>query len=303
MSAPASPNPEAQGRPSLPGPLGLYLRGVAMGTSDLIPGVSGGTMALILGIYQELIASLGSLTSGPFLAALGRLRLRRAFRLANGAFLVAVLLGIATAVGALSRLMHWLLTAHPGGVHAFFFGLILASAGLVARRVGRWTSGGIVGAVLAAVGAYWLVGLTPAVTPDAPLFLLVSGALAICALMLPGISGAFVLVLLGKYDTALAAVTNLDLAVLAPLAAGAALGLLTFARLLAWLLRRAHDTTLAVLAGFMLGSLRKVWPFVASSGDVTWPWRSAGAPLLVALLVLGAVLVAWLERSGSRRDA
>jgi len=274
-----------------------------MGTSDLIPGVSGGTMALILGIYQELIASLGSLTSGPFLAAVLRWRLRRAFRLANGSFLLAVLLGIATAVAALSRGMHWLLGAYPGGVHAFFFGLILASAGLVARRVGRWTPGGGVGALLAAVGAFWLVGLTPAVTPDAPAFVLLSGALAVCALMLPGISGAFVLVLLGKYDAALAAVAGLDLAVLVPLGIGAALGLLTFARFLAWLLRRAHDATLAVLAGFMLGSLRKVWPFVASTGDVTWPWRSPGAPLLVVLLVVGAVLVAWLERAGSRADA
>ena len=274
-----------------------------MGTSDLIPGVSGGTMALILGIYQELIASLGSLTSGPFLASLVRLRLRSAFRRANGGFLLAVLLGIATAVAALSRVMHWLLGAHPGGVHAFFFGLILASAGLVARRVGRWAPAGIVGALLAAVGAFWLVGLTPAVTPDAPTFVLLSGALAVCALMLPGISGAFVLVLLGKYDSALAAVSSLDLAVLVPLGVGAAIGLLTFARFLAWLLRRAHDTTLAVLAGFMLGSLRKVWPFVASTGDPTWPWRSPGALLLLALLLVGAVLVAWLERAGSRQGA
>jgi putative membrane protein len=273
-----------------------------MGTSDLIPGVSGGTMALILGIYQELISSLGSLTSTAFLTALARLHVRRAFRLANGSFLLAVLLGIATAVAALSRVMHWLLTHHPSGVHALFFGLILASTGLVARRVGHWTVGGIVGAALAAVGAFWLVGLTPAVTPGAPAFLLFSGALAVCALMLPGISGAFVLVLLGKYDAALAAVTHVDLAVLAPLAIGAVVGLLTFARLLAWLLRRAHDVTLAILAGFMLGSLRKVWPFVTANGHVTWPWLSAGALSLVLLLVAGAVLVAWLERAGTGRE-
>jgi putative membrane protein len=274
-----------------------------MGTADLIPGVSGGTMALILGIYQELIASLGSLTSPPFLDALVHLRLRRAFRLANGGFLTAVLLGIATAVLALSRLMHWLLAHHPGAVHAFFFGLILASAGLVARRVGRWTPGAVAGALLATAGAFGLVGLAPTATPDAVAFLVLSGALAVCALMLPGISGAFVLVLLGKYDTALAAVTRLDLAVLLPLAVGAVLGLLTFARLLAWLLRRAHDTTLAVLAGFMLGSLRKVWPFVAAQDHVVWPWQAPGAPLLLLLLVAGAITVAWLERAGERRDA
>ena len=274
-----------------------------MGTADLIPGVSGGTMALILGIYQELIASLGSLTSGPFLEALARLRLRRAFALANGGFLTAVLLGIATAVVALSRLMHWLLGRHPGAVHAFFFGLILASAGLVARRVRRWSAVAAVGAFLGAIGAFWLVGLTPATTPSTSGFLLLSGALAVCALMLPGISGAFVLVLLGKYDAALAAVSRLDATVLLPLAAGAALGLLTFARLLAWLLRRAHDPTLAVLAGFMLGSLRKVWPFVVGGGHVAWPWEVAGAPLLLLWTVAGAITVAWLERAGERRDA
>ena len=274
-----------------------------MGAADLIPGVSGGTMALILGIYRELIASLGALTSTETLGALARLDFRRAFRLVNGAFLLSVLLGIATAVALLSRGMHWLLAHHPGGVHAFFFGLILASAGLVARRVGRWRAGAVAGAVVAALGAFWLVGLTPAVTPSATPFLVLSGALAVCALMLPGISGAFVLVLLGQYDAALAAVGRLDLAVLAPLAVGALLGMLSFARLLAWLLRRAHDPTLAVLAGFMLGSLRKVWPFASDTGHVTWPWLAPGAPLLLLLLVIGAVAVAGLERAGARRDA
>lgn len=279
------------------------LRGIAMGTADLIPGVSGGTMALILGIYQELIASLGSLTSRAFLGALLRLRLRRAFRLANGAFLSAVVIGIGTAVLALSRLIHVLLTSYPGHVHAFFFGLILASAGLVGRKVGRWVPTALIGAVVGAAGAFELVGLTPAATPDAAAFLVLSGALAICALMLPGISGAFILVLLGKYDTALAAVSQLDLAVLIPLGLGAVLGLLSFARVLAWLLRRAHDTTLAVLAGFMVGSLRKVWPFEGAAGHVAWPWQASGAPLLLVLVVIGAVVVFGLERAGARREA
>ncbi len=275
-----------------------------MGTADLIPGVSGGTMALILGIYQELIASLGSLTSAPFVGSLARLRLRRAFMLANGPFLTTVALGIATAVLLLSRVMHWLLEHRPHTVSAFFFGLILASAALVARRVRSWTALAYVGAGLGAVGAFYLVGLTPTSTPDNAPVLLLSGALAICALILPGISGAFVLVLLGKYDTALAAVSGLQLAVLAPLALGALIGLLTFARVLAWLLRRHHDPTLAVLAGFMLGSLRKVWPFVASTGAPVWPWSaSAAAPwgaLLVAVVGAGIVLV--LERAGAARD-
>ncbi len=282
--------------------LGLVLRGVAMGTADLIPGVSGGTMALILGIYQELIASLGLLTSPAFLSALARMHLRRAFRLANGGFLVAVIAGIGVAVLTLSRVMHALLAGYPGHVYAFFFGLILASAGVVGRKVGRWAPRTLAGAAAGAVGAFWMVGLTPAHTPDAPAFLLLSGALAICALMLPGISGAFVLVLLGKYELALAAVSHLELAVLAPLGAGAVVGLLTFARVLAWLLRRAHDATLAVLAGFMLGSLRKVWPFEAPGGGSAWPWQASGAPLLLALLAVGALAVVLLERAGRRRE-
>jgi len=213
-----------------------------------------------------------------------------------------VVAGIGTAVVALSRLMHALLASHPTAVNAFFFGLILASAALVGRRVGRWRGRTIAAALLGAVAAFLVVGLTPARTPDTPLLLLASGALAICALILPGISGAFVLVLLGKYDSLLGAITRFDLVLLFPFAVGAAAGLLSFSRVLAWLLRRQHDATMAVLAGFMLGSLRKVWPFLAADGTPAAPWAAGrGAPALLALLVLGAACVVLLERAGARR--
>ncbi len=305
MPHPSSPQPEAAATPRERARRlrpGLVLRGMAMGTADLIPGVSGGTMALILGIYQELVATLGTLSTRPFLDAVLRLRLRRAYRLANGDFLLLVVAGIGTAVLALSRLMHALLASYPIAVNAFFFGLILASAALVGRRVGRWRGSTIAAAVLGTVAAFLVVGLTPARTPDTPLLLLASGALAICALILPGISGAFVLVLLGKYESLLGAITRLDLSLLLPFAVGAAAGLLSFSRVLAWLLRRQHDATMAVLAGFMLGSLRKVWPFLAADGTPAAPWVAGrGAPVLLALLLLGAACVVLLERAGARR--
>ncbi|MFO7545056.1 MAG: DUF368 domain-containing protein [Trueperaceae bacterium] len=286
------------------GPVGLLLRGMAIGTSDLIPGVSGGTMALILGIYQELILTLGTLTRPAFVTALLRGAWRRAYRLANGRFLLLLGAGILTAIGALSPVLHHLLEHYPQHVAGFFFGLVAASTVLVGGRVRRWSVLAVVAFVVGAVGAFVLVGATPAQTPTTSLTLVLSGMLAICALVLPGVSGAFVLVLLGKYDTMLAAVSRLDLATIVPFGIGAAVGLLSFARVLSYLLRHHHDVTLAVLTGFLLGSLRKVWPFVDAAGSATLPWStgSSGVAIAAAALALtGVALVAALERVGRAR--
>ncbi len=282
------------------------MRGLAIGTSDLIPGVSGGTMALILGVYQELILTLGTLSRPEFVGALLRGAWRRAFRLANGRFLVLLGAGILVAIGTLAPLLHFLLEHYPQHVAGFFFGLVAASTMLVGRRVRRWSAWTVVVFLMGAVGAFLLVGATPASTPTTPVTLTLSGMVAICALVLPGISGAFILVLLGKYDTMLAAVSRFDLAIILPFAIGAGVGLLSFARVLAYLLRRHHDVTLAVLTGFLLGSLRKVWPFVASDAGPVLPW-STGMPgtaiASAALGLFGAALVAVLERAGRERKS
>jgi len=278
---------------------------MAIGASDLVPGVSGGTMALILGVYQELILTLGNLTRPAFVSAVLGGAWRRAFRLANGRFLVLLGAGVLGAIASLSRLIHFLLGAYPVHVAGFFLGLVAASTVLVGTRVRRWTTLGLGGFVVGALGAFFLVGATPATTPTTMVAYALSAMVAVCALVLPGVSGAFVLVLLGKYDQVLAAVGRFDLAVIVPFALGAVVGLLSFARVLAYLLRRHHDLTLALLTGFLLGSLRKVWPFVDAAGSPTWPWSTSSAGVALAaggLALLGVAIVATLERAGRTRS-
>ena len=241
--------------------LGLTVRGFFMGAADVVPGVSGGTMAFILGIYEELIQSIRMVGQPEFLRAVFGLRLKDVFRLLNWPFLTAVALGIFLAIITLAQSLEWMLENQPIMIWSFFFGLVLASVFVVSKRISKWTPSLAVAALLGAVGAYVLVGLVPAQTPEAWWFLILSGAIAICAMILPGISGAFILVLLGKYQFVLSAVNQRDFVTIALVGVGAVVGLVTFAQLLGWLFKRYHDLTIAVLTGLMLGSLRKVWPW------------------------------------------
>jgi putative membrane protein len=174
---------------------------------------------------------------------------------------VALGSGILCAILSLAQILSWLLQEHPVLIWSFFFGLVLASVFTVGRYIKRWNLLMVFGLFLGAVGAYLLVGIVPLATPNAPWFLILSGAVAICAMILPGISGSFILVLLGKYFYVLEAVNQRDLVTLFLVALGAGLGLITFVRLLNWLFNRFHDPTIAVLTGLMLGALRKVWPW------------------------------------------
>lgn len=247
--------------------LGLAVRGFCMGSADVVPGVSGGTMAFILGIYEELIESIRTVAQPRFLRPLFRGRIAEAWRVVNGTFLLSVLIGIGAAILTLARTIEWLLENRPVAVWSFFFGLVLASVVTVARRIERWRIGLVIAALLGAAGAWILVGVVPISTPNEWWFLFLSGAIAICAMILPGISGAFVLLLLGKYQYVLSAVNDRDVATILWVAAGAAVGIVSFAQLLGWLFRRYHDVTVAVLTGLMLGSLRKVWPW---KRDLDW---------------------------------
>lgn len=253
---------------------GLVARGVAMGASDIVPGVSGGTMAFIFGIYEELIDSLHMLGEREFLQALVRLRIRELFRLLNWQFLLAVGSGVLLAVFTMAHTLEWLLVNHPIFLWSFFFGLVLASVLIVGRRIERWQPRLILSLLGGALGAFTLVGLVPRQTPDTWWFLFLSGALAICAMILPGVSGAFILVLLGKYESVLSAVTQQDIVTIGIVGAGAVVGLVTFAQILNWLFDRYHDLTVALLTGLMLGSLRKVWPW---KRDVAWLRDESGA--------------------------
>jgi putative membrane protein len=245
---------------SFAGYLGITLRGMCMGAADVVPGVSGGTMAFILGIYQELVEAIRSINA-RFIRNLLSFRFKEALSLVPWKFLGSLVLGILLAVFSLARLLAWLLENKPVYIWSFFFGLILASIFTVGHNLERWKGSTLVWAALGTVGAYFLVGMVPVNTPEAPWFLFLSGAVAICAMILPGISGSFILVLLGKYHFVLAAVNDRNFIVLGVVAAGALLGITSFSRLLSWLLKRHHDVTIALLLGLMLGSLRKIWPW------------------------------------------
>ena len=238
----------------------LALIGCAMGMADVVPGVSGGTIAFISGIYEELLDSIRSVDATA-LRLLLRFRLAEFWRHINGRFLLPVLLGIAVAIFSLARLMTYLLTNHPIAIWSFFFGLIVASALLVARQIGRWDWRTVLAFAVGAAAAWWITVATPAETPDDWWFVMLSGAIAICAMILPGISGAFILLLLGKYQYIMHAVGEFDIPVIAVFVIGAAAGIISFSHLLSWLLKHWHDVTVAVLMGFMVGSLNKVWPW------------------------------------------
>jgi putative membrane protein len=239
---------------------GVFLRGVLMGAADIVPGVSGGTVAFITGIYDTLLDSLRSFDL-EFVARVLRLDIKGAWQHVNGSFLLALVLGIATSVLSLARLIAWVLTNHPVPLWAFFFGLILASALVLLRQVERWNTVRVI--CLAAGSAIaGLIAFSPVMRMEFGLTgVFLSGFLAICAMILPGISGSFILVLLGMYGPVLAAVNSLDLTFLLVFILGAGSGLLCFSRLLHWLLHRFHQATMALLTGFLFGSLLIVWPW------------------------------------------
>jgi putative membrane protein len=281
--------------------LSLYLRGLAMGAADAVPGVSGGTIALILGIYEELIQSLRGLSNPKLWGDLLRFRWGSAFKQMHWTFLLTLGLGIATALLTLAHAVTWAQERYPLHLSAFFFGLVGASIYVVARHVRVWHVGVFVAFVLGAVGSYWLVGLTPTTTPSSWWFWIFSGMLAVSALLLPGISGAFILLLLGKYDAALTALKEGDIATILLLLSGIFLGLLTFTRVLGWLFTHYHNVTLGVLAGFLLGSLRKLWPWQLEGLNVSpqafdnpaffWP--------AILLIIFGFGLVLFIDRFDS----
>jgi putative membrane protein len=239
---------------------GIFLRGLLMGAADIVPGVSGGTVAFITGIYDRLLDSIRAVDL-EFLARLIRLDIAGAWQHINGAFLLALLAGIATSIFSLAQLVSWVLEHHPVPLWAFFFGLILASALVLLREVSNW-SVPRAACLLAGVAVAVFIALSPTMNLDIGLGgVFLAGFLAICAMILPGISGSFILVLLGMYSTVLVAIKSLDLLFILVFAVGAGCGLLCFSRLLHWLLHRFHQATMALLTGFLFGSLTVVWPW------------------------------------------
>lgn len=231
-----------------------------MGAADVVPGVSGGTVAFITGIYEELINSLKSIDVQS-IRLLTQFKIAEFWEKINGSFLIVLLSGIVTSLISLARLMTYLLDNHPILIWSFFFGLILVSSPLIMRNISKWTLGSVISFIAGIIIAYLITVISPTETPTNLLFIFFCGALAICAMILPGISGAFILLLIGKYEYMITALIELNIPVILIFVLGCFLGLVGFSRFLSWILKHYRFPTLALLAGFMVGSLNKVWPW------------------------------------------
>ncbi|QTA82978.1 DUF368 [Desulfonema limicola] len=238
----------------------LYLKGIAMGAADAVPGVSGGTIAFISGIYEELIDSIRSFNITG-LKLLKSLDFKGFWEHINGLFLIILFAGIATSILFFSRIILYCLVHYPEMLWAFFFGLIIASALVVGKKISQWNSKIIFSSIAGIFAGYYITIAVPAQTPETLSFIFFSGMIAICAMILPGISGSFILVLLSKYEYVFTAVKDFNMAVIITFGSGCVIGLLSFSHLLNWTLKRFHDLTIAMLTGLMIGSLNKVWPW------------------------------------------
>lgn len=275
----------------------VALKGFFMGAANVVPGVSGGTIALITGIYKDLIDALNSLMEKATWKALFRGDFKEFWRLVRGTFLLWLAIGVVLSVFSLAKLMTYVLEFYPVQTWAFFFGLIVASAILMFKDIKGWgireilfTAGGVALGLLVCT-------LSPTHTPDNGFFVFLCGAIAVCTMVLPGISGSFILVIMGKYDFIMQAISDLNWRVLALFGVGCAVGILAFSKFLHWLLGRFEKQTLLVLLGFVLGSLVKVWPWANESVQLL-PDPHYGAAALWCLLGIAFVLGA--ERLASR---
>lgn len=284
--------------------LGLIFKGIGMGAADVVPGVSGGTIAFIVGIYEELIESIKSINIST-LKLLFTLRLKEFFDAVNLGFLLAVMGGIAISVVSLARVISYLLEYHPIMIWSLFFGLIIASVRTISRGVREWCVSSFISFTIGVAIAAYITMATPAETPESLPFIFLCGSIAICAMILPGISGSFILLLMGKYHFIMEAIKSVDLTIIATFGAGAAVGIVLFSNVLSLLFRRFHDTTIALLAGFMLGSLGKVWPwketFYESGVELS---RNIAPNEMVApavmMMVIGGGLVLLIENFSNK---
>ncbi len=251
----------------------IFLKGISMGAADVVPGVSGGTIAFISGIYEELLTSISSFNLG-LIKVLKSEGLKSVWKKVNGNFLAALFAGIFISVISLAKLIESLLEHHPIFLWSFFFGLVLASIIYVAKQISSWSFISFLLLAMGAALAYYITTLNPLVSESSSIvFLFIAGMIAICAMILPGISGSFILVLLGAYKPVLNAVNNRDIVSILVFMIGAIVGLLSFSRLLKWLFAKYKNYTLAILTGFIIGSLNKIWPWKET---ITWRTNSKG---------------------------
>ena len=292
----------------------LSLKGIAMGAADVVPGVSGGTIAFISGIYEELIESINQINLGA-LKILRKEGIKAFWNYINGTFFLFLFAGIIISIASLAKVVTYFLEVHPVLIWSFFFGLIVASVWLVGKTIKKWSLGVVLTLLIGTAIAFYISSIQSVANVDAKWYIFLSGAIAICAMILPGISGSFILVLMGTYHIVLEAVKSRDLMIIGLFAIGCLVGLLTFARLLKYLFNHFKEVTIALLTGFMIGSLYKVWPWkikvgeaplvVHSNGKEDWmmtnvlPANFEGDALLLPAIgcaVGGMLLILILER-------
>ena len=291
----------------------IFLKGLAMGAADVVPGVSGGTIAFISGIYEELLETINSVNFNT-LKILKNNGVKAMWKSINGNFLFSLLLGIGVSIISFAKLIKWAIENKPIMVWSFFFGLVLASVIYIAKQIKNWNFLSVIGLIAGASIAYYITILPPMVSSSSSsLFMFFAGALAICAMILPGISGGFILLLLGAYKPALDALHDKDLKTIFLLITGAIVGLLSFSRILKWLFDKYHNLTLAVLTGFVFGSLNKIWPWkkiiesemingklkILQEESIS-PMSYQGDPQIVwalFLAIIGFVVILLLEKS------
>lgn len=304
----ASPGPSTPKKAAL-----LALKGLCMGTADIIPGVSGGTIALITGIYAQLLQAIKSIGL-EMLNKLLKFDIKGALSEVHIRFLISLFTGIGIAIISLARLMNFLLHNHPVPTWSLFFGLIAASIFVVGKKVQNW-NGGTAGCFVAGTAAaYFIVSMIPVSTPEALWFIFLSGMIAICAMILPGLSGAFILLILGKYAFITSALKNPflqnNILIILVFCAGCFIGLLGFSRVLHYFLEKHYNTTLAFLTGLMAGSMQKIWPWketlqsitirgkehVLASSNILPRELNTEVYLAIALAMVGFIAVMILEK-------
>jgi putative membrane protein len=311
----ASPGPTSLKKASI-----LSLKGLCMGSADVIPGVSGGTIALITGIYEELILALKSIDT-TWVKKILNFDLKGALAHLHIRFLLSLFVGIGIAIISLARLMNYLLQHYPVFTWSLFFGLIAASILVVSRRVKNWSGRAGISFVAGIVVAAFIVNLIPVATPDALWFIFLCGVIAICAMILPGISGAFILLILGKYEFITATLKNpfltQHLMIIVVFCLGCLIGLLSFARLLNYMLKNFHQLTMAFLTGLMVGSMPKIWPWkeiletkmIGGKAHVIWGSnmmpQTINTEVWVALglAILGFIIVLIIERLARGKES
>ncbi|WP_028865901.1 DUF368 domain-containing protein [Psychromonas aquimarina] len=255
-----------------------FLKGMAMGAADVVPGVSGGTVAFVTGIYDTLLESIRRINPG-LITVIKQQGVKGAFNHINGTFLILLLSGILTSIFTLAQVITWMLVTHPIPLWSFFFGLIIVSVMHMFKQIEQWQVTRFISVAAGIFFAYGITVLHPLNMEPTHLNMMLAGSIAICAMILPGISGSFILLLLGMYGPILAAAKSFDIVTLALFASGCLIGLLSFSHLLSWLLRNYRDITLTFLTGLMIGTLNKIWPW---KEVLTWRTNSSGeqVPLL-----------------------